>query len=191
LNGFLPNAEFFNVNLPIIAADGAANTLMSMNIKPEIVIGDLDSIEPRYLEQLATHYHYVQNFCDFQKALFYLQEQKLLPTIIVGLNGDCLDHVLNNINIFADADNVLYAPPIIGYMLNKNSNRTFILPIDTKISLFGIPIAKASTQGLKWNLHQQQLKFPGKNSSFNRTILEEIVINVHQGKVLVLIYETK
>ena len=47
LDGELPSAAFFFFfTLPIIAADGAANTLMQMGVLPQIVIGDLDSIAP-------------------------------------------------------------------------------------------------------------------------------------------------
>jgi thiamine pyrophosphokinase len=189
LDGDLPRVSFFNNNLPIIAADGAANQLMALGIKPELVIGDLDSIRPEHLEQLATFYHYDQNLCDFEKSLRYLHQKDLLPTIIVGLNGGFLDHVLNNINHFMDTNNVLYAPPIYGFTLVSHSAKALNLPFNSKISLLGIPSAKISTQGLKWDLNNAHLSFPGHNSCFNRSVTAEIEITVHEGAILMLIYE--
>ncbi|WP_425360847.1 MULTISPECIES: thiamine diphosphokinase [unclassified Candidatus Tisiphia] len=43
LNGDLPDKSFFDIGLPIIAADGAINSLYKMGIIPKVVIGDLDS----------------------------------------------------------------------------------------------------------------------------------------------------
>jgi thiamine pyrophosphokinase len=187
LDGTLPDADFFQRNLPIIAADGAANTLMKMGIKPQLVVGDLDSLDPALITQLETFYHEDQNYCDFEKSLAYLEKENLLPCIVVGMNGGFLDHILNNINIFMKSDNVLYAPPLYGYVVKQN--RSFNLPLNTKISLLGIPFAEISTQGLKWESNQAKLAFPGANSCFNRTISENIQITVHDGSVLMLIYK--
>jgi len=188
LNGDLPNADFFKTDLPIIAADGAANHLMQLGITPQMVIGDLDSISQDYLKIIPSHYHYDQNLCDFEKSLQYLEENRLLPAMIVGINGGFLDHVLNNINLFLNSKCVLFSPPLYGFALNEKENKSLALPLDTKISLFGIPNAIITTTGLKWNLYNDLLSFPGKNSCFNRTQEAEITLKVHSGALLVLIY---
>lgn len=84
---------------------------------------------------------------------------------------------------------LLYAPPIKGFVLNEQSRINLALLPHTKISLIGIPIATLSSIGLQWELHNAQLSFPGTNSCFNRTLHPEIFLEVHQGSVLVLIYE--
>lgn len=189
LNGELPEKSFFTrLNLPIIAADGAANTLNHMGIRPHMITGDLDSVAPHLL---ASHDHLhlpEQHTNDYQKCLHYMQEKALLPSIVVGINGGHLDHVLNNINIFMDGNCLLYAPPISGLVLKETSTWTGTLPENTKISLIGIPSAVVSSQGLKWELHHTELTFPGQTSCFNRTQLTQIELKVHQGSVLVLIY---
>jgi len=188
LNGDLPAADFFKGALPIIAADGAANTLVKMGIKPDLVIGDLDGIEPHLREQLPTLFHYDQDFCDYEKSLNYLEAQALLPCIVLGVNGGFLDHILNNINIFMRSNSCFYAPPLVGYVLREQQAQEWNLALDTKISLIGIPHAEVTTQGLTWELEKAQLTFPGKNSTFNRTSVPTVKITVHQGQVLVLIY---
>lgn len=188
LNGDLPSADFFKTDLPIIAADGAANHLMQLGIIPQIVIGDLDSISPEYLKIIPSHYHHDQNFCDFEKSLQYLEENRLLPAMIVGVNGGYLDHVLNNINLFLNSKCVLFSPPLYGFALNEDENKSMILPLNTKISLLGIPSAIITTAGLKWNLYNDPLTFPGKSSCFNRTEKAEITLKIHSGALLVLIY---
>lgn len=194
LNGDLPvslkGACLFEKNMPIIAADGSANALMRMGVRPHLVIGDLDSIEPEYACQLNLHLHYDQDLCDFQKALIYLQEKQLFPAIVLGISGGYLDHILNNINIFLGTDSVFYAPPIYGFTLCENKEKSCRLPLNSKISLLGIPSAEISTEGLKWELNSYQMSYPGSNSCFNRSIQDEVHFKIHKGTVLILIYDT-
>ncbi len=190
LNGELPETDFFTqVNLPVIAADGAANSLFQRNIHPLLILGDLDSVRPELLDHYPFLHIASQELSDYQKAMGYLQDKGLLPAIIVGINGGYLDHILNNINIFIESDSLLYSPPIKGFVLKEGSTLHLSLPIQTKISLIAVPSATISSQGLKWNLNHSYLSFPGKTSCFNRTISTEIALEIHQGAILVLIYE--
>ncbi|KTD59082.1 thiamine diphosphokinase [Legionella shakespearei] len=190
LNGELPEARFFKAtNLPVVAADGAANSLHVLGIKPHIIIGDLDSVLPSLLQDTAFIHLPEQNSNDYQKTMAYLHENNLLPSIIVGINGGYLDHVLNNINIFMGGNCLLYAPPLKGFVLNEKKRISLSLTEHTKISLLGIPAAIVSSKGLKWELNNSPLTFPGNNSCYNRTVSEQVEIKNHQGEVLVLIYE--
>ena len=190
LNCELPPIDFFAKHqLPIIAADGAANSLYALGLHPAIIVGDLDSVDSSLLAKYPFLHLPDQNSNDYQKTLAYLQENQLLPSIVVGINGGYLDHILNNINIFMSTDCLLYAPPLHGWGLNSGSEIDLILPKDSKISLIGIPHAVISSQGLKWELSKNTLSFPGSNSCYNRTVLPKITLEVHEGKLLILVYE--
>lgn len=190
LNGELPDARFFaETNLPVVAADGAANRLHRLGIKPHIIIGDLDSVLPSLLQDNAFIHLPDQNSNDYEKTMVYLHENNLLPCIVVGINGGYLDHVLNNINIFMGGNCLLYAPPLKGFVLNEKKRIRLFLPEHTKISLLGIPSAIVSSKGLKWELNNSSLTFPGSNSCYNRTTSKQIEIENHKGEVLVLMYE--
>ncbi len=190
LNGQIPDYAFFKPqNLPIIAVDGAANKLVAMGLKPDLVIGDLDSIWPHLLNQLDTVHIHDQNYCDFHKTINHLQFINLLPSIITGIEGGMIDHILQNINIFVSTNSIFYAPPIVGYTLRSGNTKRFNLPINTKISLLGMP-ATVTTKGLKWELNRHDLTFPGTNSSFNRSANGQVSIEVHEGCCLVMIYLT-
>jgi thiamine pyrophosphokinase len=167
LNSDLPNALFFKAPIPIIAADGAANQLAAIGIKPSVIIGDLDSIVITDHSDSKIIKIDDQNTTDFQKALSYIANNNLLPTLVLGVGGRLFDHVLNNINIIIQNNCTFYAPPIIGYTLTGPTVLNLDLTINTKISLFGIPQARVKTTGLKWELANQILQFPGVNSSLN------------------------
>ena len=190
LDGDLPGAEFFQAtHLPIFAADGAANKLMALNITPQLTIGDLDGLHPALRAELPTLHVPDQNSNDFQKALAYLEKQDLLPALIVGLNGGFLDHILNNMNIFLTTGCMLYAPPIWGFVLREGETKELSLPINTKLSLLGIPKARVDSCGLKWELSDYLMQFPGATSCFNRSQQEVVKLSVTQGNALVLIYD--
>jgi thiamine pyrophosphokinase len=189
LHGDLPDKSFFqSVDLPIIAADGSVNLLYPIGIKPHVVLGDLDSAQSEWIQDLKVVRDLNQNQCDFEKSLHYASSFNLLPTIVVGMGGGYLDHVLNNLSIFATSKAIFYSPPLVGYVLNEKQSQTFSLPIQTKISLFGMPSAEVSSQGLKWELEHSELTLTKNTSAFNRTLTKDVQITVHSGLVYVMIY---
>lgn len=189
LNGKLPSYNTFsNINLPIIAADGAVNKLIDTGFIPDIVIGDLDSISLDLLKKIPHLKNADQNYSDFQKALKYITSNNLNPSIICGISGGVLDHILNNVNIFMDLENDIFMDDdVIGFCLRKK--RSLKLTIGTKISIFGLPDCRISTHGLKWELNNELLTFPGKNSSLNRMKNQEVTIDISDGTALIIIYK--
>jgi thiamine pyrophosphokinase len=111
-----------------------------------------------------------------------------LPSIICGINGGYIDHILNNINIFLSSGSIFFDPPIVGYALKAGDVINLNLPVKSKLSLIGIPYASVSTSGLRWELEGADLRFRGSNSCYNRTKEGKITISVYKGTVLVMIY---
>nr|WP_245800756.1 thiamine diphosphokinase [Wolbachia endosymbiont of Wuchereria bancrofti] len=152
-------------------------------MQPDLIIGDLDIINPNLRTSLNTVYLPDQNYCDFSKAVAHLiKAMKLLPSIMTGITGKAADYVLQNINIFLDTDSIFYTHslPVVGYTLQKGITH-FSLPRNTKISLLGITKAQISTKGLRWELHLSDPAFPGKNSCFNLSLNSKISVEVVSG----------
>lgn len=187
LNSKLPRKSFFRIKKPIIAADGAANLLLKKSIIPDLVIGDLDSVNKKDFDQSTIIHIANQNFTDFQKALFYLKQHKLLPTLVCGVAGGALDHIIHNIEIIIKNRCLIYSPPIIGIVLNKGDH-SFKLAANRKVSLFGTK-AQVSSIGLKWELDNYTLDFPKRSSLSNLTIENTLELRVLKGEVLLLVYE--
>lgn len=188
LNGELPDNIFFGTlpKVPIVALDGAGRLLKEMGIKYDLIIGDFDSVDPHHLEDVEAIHTPDQSMSDFQKAIPYLKERNLLPSLILGMSGGSLDHILHNINVFVDLKCSFYAPPVFGRMVS--GEREFTMPLYSKVSFFGIPEAVVSTEGLYWDMKDQILRFPGFNSCFNRSVKPQVRIKVHSGSVLLLAY---
>ncbi len=79
----------------VIAADGAANRLLSAGVKPDIVVGDMDSIDPNFVQGLNVREDANQEHTDCDKLLALIERD--YPDSMVamaGIEGDRFDHVL-------------------------------------------------------------------------------------------------
>ncbi|MDR0678253.1 MAG: thiamine diphosphokinase [Holosporaceae bacterium] len=187
LNGDLPKKELFDaLRLPIIPADCAYNVLRAKQIKAEVVIGDLDSVEDEVLPETQRIYIENQDQSDFQKALQYVRERQLEPSIILGINGGYIDHIFNNIAVFSQTNGVSYMPPNLGITIREN--RTLHFAKGTKISLFAMPMCRLTTHGLFWELDNKIFKFPHFSSCFNRCSTGALKISIGEGAIFAVVY---
>lgn len=185
LDGELPFEFLKHTSLPLIAADGAANRLVEKGLKPSLIVGDCDSVRAELLQQYPHVCDHSQDTTDFEKTLHYLREKDLLPTIVVGMSGGCLDRILSNVFIFSQTDALFLSDTLIGFILT--GKRTFAWEADTKISLFGCPHAIVTSHGLKWKLNRTELTFGGFQSCSNRIQTSPLTLEV-EGKLLVFVY---
>jgi thiamine pyrophosphokinase len=155
-------------------------------VAPDIVIGDLDSVDPEIIKHVPHIRIPSQELSDFQKVLQYAEQRAMLPSIICGVNGGCLDHIINNINVFMSTGSVMLDGGIVGFALS--GRKELALKPETKLSIFGVPECTVSSKGLRWELDHHTLQFPGCTSCYNRATANEAVIDVHTGQALVLIY---
>ena len=80
----------------IIAVDGSGNTLINLNIIPDVIIGDFDSINSindKNIEFVKTE---DQSKTDFRKTLEWCIKKNILEISIYGISGKSDDHFLGN-----------------------------------------------------------------------------------------------
>jgi len=198
LNGRLPNQTWFieHKNLTIIAADGACNDLINKNIMPDLIIGDLDSIEPEYLNNKNIIRITDQNTTDFEKCLTEIKHRSLFPSLILGINGGEIDHTIYNLNCF-----MRYAKELslIFLDLDEYNNFKWGIPLFNKQTFVGkqgkiislLPWAESmiSTKGLKWDLINTNLSINANASVRNKVEQRIITIDVHSGNLLMILEE--
>ena len=185
LDGELPVEFLKQTHLPLIAADGAANTLTANGLQPSVIVGDCDSVRTELLEQYPHVCDRSQDTTDFEKAFAYLKKENLLPTIVIGMSGGCLDRILSNVFIFSQTDALFLSNTQIGFALK--GRKIFDWEVDTKVSLFGCPHAIVTSHGLKWELNRTELTFGGFQSCSNRVQTSPLTLEV-EGKILVFAY---
>lgn len=185
LDGDIPFAFVKNIDLPVIATDGAANKLLQYSIRPSVVIGDLDSINDEVRSNCNCIKIDSQDTTDYEKALSYINENDLGPTIITGIGGGYLDRIIMNLSTFYQHNSMLVAEDLIGMVVS--GRREMNLPRHTKISVLGMDEAIVTSHGLKWDMDETRLSFSGISSGCNRVAEENVILEV-KGKIFVFIY---
>ena len=106
LNGQMPTDDTIINQITnsdyIIAVDGSANKLFDLEIIPDVIIGDLDSlrnIKNKDIELVETP---DQNKTDFRKTLEWCIEKNILNISIFGISGESEDHFLGNYYTLSD-----------------------------------------------------------------------------------------
>lgn len=122
----------------VVAADGGAGHLRKMNIVPDIVIGDLDSMDKEthmFLTQnkipLITH-PVDKNATDTDLAVQWAMENNASSITLLGVTGTRIDHTLANIFLLEKITRVGIDCKIV------DDNNEIYLLID-KIELSGEP----------------------------------------------------
>jgi thiamine pyrophosphokinase len=219
LNGTLPSFEFLKklkLNVLKIAADGAYDKMSSQNIIPDIVIGDRDSsIMPWKENGSSIKYIYEkdQNSTDFEKCIKFAKSSNLCPSLVLGINGGEIDHILANAKTFLKysqknkAENLFFLDTYFlnskenslkkygvkfGMVLNNSKSKYIFNDLfpNELISFIGNNFT-ISTKGLRWELLNQRFS---NNSSLpirNENLSKTVEIEVHKGKVLAIFDITK
>lgn len=109
-NGEMPGPDLREIILHsklIIAADGGANHCRTMNIKPDYIIGDLDSISSLTKQEFVdvkTIHLAEQQTSDLEKALAFAQ--KFYPNLLqfFAIFGNRSDHTIYNMKKFTELE---------------------------------------------------------------------------------------
>ncbi|WP_313756607.1 thiamine diphosphokinase [Tissierella sp.] len=182
----------------IICADGGMNHLMKINRKPDLVIGDLDSISQVSLDYIKHEnipmkkYPSIKDETDTELAMEYLIDRGYKEIILTGVTGTRQDHTMANIFLLS----TLYDKGIKGKIVDDNNiiyltDDYLELPCLKNSYISIIPIAEdgivISLKGFFYNLDNEFIKF-GSTYGISNEIVDNIgIIKIHRGKALVFI----
>ncbi len=184
LRDLLKECDFF------LCADGGANYAADLGIKPDMIIGDLDSIKAATVRKFArvkTRRIADQNSTDLEKALAWLVRSGCTTIVVAGATGGRLDHLAGNLSAFgkyARRAHITFVEEW-GEAVYVGSELTLDLPPGTVVSL--IPLSRCEgivTQGLKWELRNGMLELGLWESTSNEVRLTPVVIKVRRGNLL-------
>jgi thiamine pyrophosphokinase len=177
----------------LICADGGANHAYKMNLLPEFIIGDLDSISGKTHDYYKSRSTIIklsrQNDTDVEKAIKLAITKKIDEAVLLGVTGDRLDHTFCNLGIvlkfFDKIRCMIIAENSILIPLSK-LNIIKSIPGET-ISLYGFnKKTKITTNGLKYPLDKTALPFGERESTSNVSISEILKINVLGGVMFLI-----
>ena len=166
-NGEVPSSEL-SIRLlrkmkRIICCDGALQKLLSVNIIPDVVVGDGDSMDREELSRHNIPYHAdrSEEYNDLQKALKYCQTNGYNDVLLLGCGGLREDHFIANLSIM-----VMYSEKMRLAMLTEHG----VFNVMRGTSMFrSVPGMQVSVfpSNLHTKLSFSGLKYPVNDRSFN------------------------
>lgn len=177
----------------LICADGGANSAMKLNLNPDFIIGDLDSIEPKTLEYFCNTSRIIQikrqNDTDVEKCLKFAIKRGFKEAILLGATGSRLDHSFCNLGIvlkfFGEIKvRVLHENSLLEAFEGKVTLQTMPKEI---VSLYGFDRRTTVTSsGLKYVLNNTALPFGVKESTSNVAVSNVVNLKIKNGKMFVI-----
>lgn len=172
----------------VIAADGAADRLAALGVRPAAVIGDLDSIGP---EGRAAADRIValdeQDTTDFEKCLYATRAPLYLA---VGFTGRRLDHTLAALHVLlarpearvvlvGEAEAIATVPPGVTLCLG--------LAPGARVSIFPLRPVTGRSTGLRWPLDGLALAPGGAIATSNEAVGGDVTLRFENPGALVML----
>jgi len=181
----------------LIAVDGGLKHLEKLKLSPDLLIGDLDSVDPRYLPNLEKSSVEVLRFnpnkddTDLALALREAIKRGYRHVVIAFGLGGRVDHLLGSLGLFevakAESVDLCFDDGITRVFLFDDEIRLDTQPQDL-ISL--IPwrddVLVHSTQNLAYALRDEWLPFGTTRGVSNVALAEEIKVSLSKGELLII-----
>ena len=181
-----------------VAADGGGNTLAGMGLQPDVVVGDLDSLNPEVRESLppeAICHVPEQDTNDADKAIRYCLQREVAEVHLFGADGGRADQFLANLEVM-----LRYSRQARLVQWTSRERMEFIhgswqetLAPETVVSLLTVfgRVQGVVTSGLAYPLDGHSL-IPGQSPSgvSNRVTDEAVRITCESGTLLLCVQHT-
>ena len=179
----------------IIAVDSGVEHLLKLSLDPTTLIGDLDSISKKSLDELKKSgvkilaFNSKKDQTDFELALNYLEEAEKSKVYIIGGESGEIDHL---ISIFLLIPSKSFSENIIWLYGDKKIIFRQKLELNikklTKFSIIPLTdLTNLSIDGAEWNLDNKNIQFGETLTLRNSTNEEQLNIRCDKG-VFALIY---
>lgn len=192
LNGevptIIPNTDDYQ---QIFCTDGAFHYLKKLNITPDVIAGDFDSVNtinfPENIEIISTP---DQNDTDFAKTLAIIIEKGYKAVDVFGASGQQQDHFIGNLNAafrFKSQIKITFYDNYSTYFF-ADQKTTLTGHFNQTISLLPFPECKGiSTKGLEYALENEDLNLLSRIGTRNKAIDDIIEIEFSEGDLIIFI----
>ncbi|OQY02419.1 MAG: thiamine diphosphokinase [Desulfobacteraceae bacterium 4572_130] len=188
--------KIINTSDIIICANGGSIHLKIMNIIPDIVIGDCDSISYESMTYFKKHkvkfikYPRDKNYSDTELAILWAIKNKASDITIIGATGTRIDHTLANILLMKkiaekklsckiiDNNNEIYCVIDEIKLKGEIGDLISIIPITEKVT--GI-----TTKGLKYPLINNEMIMGSSLGISNSFVENQAYIKIKKGILII------
>jgi thiamine pyrophosphokinase len=172
----------------LIAADGAGRLLIHLGFSP-VIVGDLDSFRQESMDAAEVIHRPDQDASDAEKALALALDRGARKAVILGLEGNRLDHVLASLGALARS-------PLEACLVLRRGRAQFVRPGESRQwpwadgrRFSAIPIGAArgvEIKGAEWPVAEADMDWSGFLSLSNRA-RGSLCASVASGSLLVII----
>ena len=181
----------------ILCADGGTHHALAMDVKPDLIVGDMDSVDSTQLRMLRADGVAIELFprdkneTDLELAIHRAIRMEPQQMVIVAALGGRLDQTLGNITLLAD-------PRLSGLDVRLDDGEEEIFFCRNQAQIRGrsgdtislIPwqgaVTGIQTTGLKWPLHDETL-YPDKTRGISNEMTGETAsVSIRSGLLLVI-----
>jgi len=177
----------------LVCADGGANKARQLNLVPDFIIGDLDSVYIQTLNFYKDKSKIIklsrQNDTDVEKCLKEMLKRGFTEAVLLGVTGDRLDHTFCNLGIVIKffrririkiiAENSILVP--------YSGNVELQTVPGEVISLYGFDLkTKIISGGLYYPLKNISLPFGKRESTSNIAVSDKVSLKIKKGIIFVI-----
>ena len=180
----------------LIAADGGATVCLHAGLRPDVIIGDMDSFraQPEFGE-LNIIVDTDQETNDLEKALKHAKMLGGSRVRILGATGIRLDQTLKNISVmqqfYGTFEELIFRDELC-WMRILPQNFSFDVNPGTIVSLFPISgvVEGITTTGLKYPLTNESLENGVRDGSSNESISNKVSVKHSSGSLLLMVFDS-
>ena len=194
LNGQMPTDDAIINQITnsdyIIAVDGSANKLFDLEIIPDVIIGDLDSLQNINNKNIELVKTPNQNKTDFRKTLEWCIEKNILNISIFGISGESEDHFLGNYYTLSDFDEKISWKAFTDFSVISPcmGNKKFESFKGQKVSLFCMKgSSTVNSENLEYPLQSYHLK-PSDDAVRNLSLEDHFTI---ESTTTILVFQSR
>lgn len=198
LHGKLSEGKFYRMHYDltrrendiVICANGGYKTAISLDIEPQIVVGDLDSLQETEIDPGITVLQYPpqKDHSDFELALMEAVKLKPEKVFVYGALGGRKDHEIINVNLLAHA-----AVPIV-FLEEEVEIYNVIRELEItekkgricSLVTFGESCHVEASEGFRYPLNDEIL-LPSSRGLSNVIDGDKACIRVKHGELLVIV----
>ena len=174
----------------IIAVDGSANKLFDLEIIPNVIIGDLDSLQNIKNKNIDLVKTPDQNKTDFRKTLEWCIEKNILNISIFGISGESEDHFLGNYYTLSDFGEKISWKAFTDFSVISPcmGNKKFESFKGQKVSLFCMKgSSTVNSENLEYPLQSYHLK-PSDDAVRNLSLEDHFTI---ESTTTILVFQSR
>lgn len=181
----------------IVCADGGTRHALALGVKPNFVIGDMDSIESDLFQQLRESAVEIELFprdkneTDLELAINKALELDPGEMIVVAALGGRTDQSLANVSLLSDSrlskhkvrfddgvEEIFFCRDQV-HVQGRSGDIVSLIP-------WGGPVRGIQTENLKWRLDKETL-YPDKTRGISNEMLSEAAaVRIDSGLLLVI-----